>query len=132
MNYAPGSSYPAANGTYVYPDQNAVVPGSAAVQPTAPVSRITGIQGAMLGIDEEPVIDAIGQDMRVGRVYAGSPADRAGLQVSDVIHSANGYWTQVHGNLTWIINHHAPNGVLDLCVHRASDGRDVAIEAALP
>ena len=86
----------------------------------------------MLGIDEEPVVDAIGQGMRVDRVYSGSPAERAGLQVGDVIHSANGYLTQIHGNLTWIINTHAPNGVLNLSVHRASDNRDATVVAQLP
>ena len=69
--------------------------------------------------------------MRVDRVYARSPAERAGLEVGDVIHSANGYLTQIHGNLTWIINHAAPDGVLKLSVRRARDGRDVIVVAGL-
>src|SRR5208283_1209551 len=110
-NYAPGYVYPAADGTYVYPVQNATAPVTTVVQPTVPIAVSTGTQGAMLGIDEQAVVDALGQGMRVDRVYSGSPAERAGLQVGDVIHSANGYLTQIHGNLTWIINTQAPNGV---------------------
>jgi PDZ domain len=131
-NYAPGYVYPPADGTYVYPVQNATPPAATVVQPTVPVAVSTGTQGALLGIDEQSVVDALGQGMRVDRVYPGSPAERAGLQVGDVIHSANGYLTQVHGNLTWIINTQAPNGVLNLSVHRASDDRDATIVAQLP
>ena len=131
-NYAPGYVYPAADGTYGYPVQNATAPATTVVQPTVPINVSTGTQGAMLGIDEQPVVDGLGQGMRVDRVYPGSPAERAGLQVGDVIHSANGYLTQIHGNLTWIINTQAPNGVLNLSVHRASDGRDATVVAQLP
>ena len=131
-NYATGYVYPAADGTYVYPVQNATAPATTVVQPTVPIAVSTGTQGAMLGIDEQAVVDALGQGMRVDRVYPGSPAERAGLQVGDVIHSANGYLTQIHGNLTWIINTQAPNGVLNLSVHRASDNRDATVVAQLP
>ena len=123
---------PAADGTYVDPVQNATAPATTVVQPTVPIAVSTGTQGAMLGIDEQAVVDALGQGMRVDRVYPGSPAERAGLQVGDVIHSANGYLTQIHGNLTWIINTQAPNGVLNLSVHRASDNRDATVVAQLP
>ena len=84
-----------------------------------------------LGIDEQAVIDGAGPGMRVDRVYSGTAAERAGLQVGDVIHSANGFLTQVHGNLTWIIQNQAAGGVLNLSVRRA-DGHDVAITAQLP
>ena len=70
--------------------------------------------------------------MKVVKVYPGSAAERAGLQVEDVIHSANGHLTQVHGKPTWIINTQVPGGVLNLNIHRASDGRDVPILARLP
>ena len=102
------------------------------VQPSAPVVTSIGVQGAYLGIDEESVVDPEGQGMKVLKVYPGSAAERAGLQVGDVIHSANGFLTQIHGNLTWIINTQAPNGVLNLNLRRASDGRDVAVVAQLP
>ncbi len=131
-NYAPNYVDPASGATYVNPGPYTTVPGTMVVQPTAPVVASLGVQGATLGIDEEAVVDAEGQGMKVEKVYPGSAAERAGLKVGDVIHSANGFLTQVHGNLTWIINTQAPNGVLNLNVRRASDGRDVPVVAQLP
>jgi hypothetical protein len=125
--YGYGYAYP----SYTYPpDYVTTDPNAAVADPS--VVQAGGIQGAMLGIDEEAVVDGGGPGMRVDRVYAGSAAERAGLQVGDVIRSANGYLTQVHGNLTWIINNQAPGGALNLVVHRASDGRDVIVPARLP
>ncbi len=125
---------PGTDSTYVSPgqDQNATGPAATVDQPPVPNAGWTGAQGALLGIDELAVVDAIGQGMRVARVYPGSPAERAGLQVGDVIHSANGYFTLVHGNLTWIINQRAPNGVLTLSIRRGSDGRDATVVVQLP
>ncbi len=122
--YQPSDVYPGTTGNNYYVEPNASA-SSTVVQPPGP-------QGAMLGIDEAAVVDATGSGMRVEKVYAGSAAERAGLQVGDVIRSANGYLTQVHGNLTWIINNQAANGVLNLVVHRAADGRDVTVVAQLP
>ena len=48
-------------------------------------------QGRFLGIDEQAVVDAGVAGMQVVRVYPGSPAEQGGLQVGDVILSANGY-----------------------------------------
>lgn len=92
----------------------------------------TAQSGLTLGIDKEAVTDAAGPGMKVVKVYPGSAAESTGLQLGDFIHSAKGYLTQVHGNLTWIINTQAPGGVLYVNVHRASDGRDVPIMARLP
>ena len=92
----------------------------------------TAPSGLTLGIDEEAVTNTAGPGMKVVKVYSGSAAERAGLQGGEVTRSANGYLTQVHGNLTWIINTQVPGGVLYLNVHRASDGRDVPILARLP
>ena len=39
-----------------------------------------------------------------------------------MIHSANGYLTEEHGNLTWIIANTPPNGVLRMNVYTACDG----------
>ena len=58
----------------------------------------------MLGIEEVAINDGGVIGMQVTQVYSGSTAERAGLQAGDVIHSANGYLTQQHGNLTWIIS----------------------------
>ena len=118
--YVPNYVAPAYGTTYVNPGTYSTVPAT------------VGVQGTYLGIDEEAVVDPEGQGMKVEKVYPGSAAERAGLQVGDVIHSANGFLTQVHGNLTWIINTQAPNGVLNLNVRRASDGRDVPVVAQLP
>jgi hypothetical protein len=89
-------------------------------------------QGRYLGIDERAVADAGGQGMQVVRVYAGSPAERAGLQPGDVIYSANGYYTQQHGNLTWIISTVPSNGALQMNVRSARDGAMRMISAQMP
>ncbi len=120
-SYAPG---------YIYPTQSAPS-GVVGVQSTVPVTLTAVPQGKLLGIDEVAVKDSEGQGMRVDKVYPGSAAEQAGLKVGDVIHQANGYLTQVHGNLTWIINHHAGNGVLNLSVHRAASNRDTVVVAKL-
>ncbi len=70
--------------------------------------------------------------MQVTAVYPGSAAAQAGLQVGDVIHSANGYLTQQHGNLTWIISNTPANGVLQMSVRTASDGLEHTISAQIP
>jgi hypothetical protein len=106
-----------------------VVPG-----PTAPASTVGAAlpPGRYLGVDEQPVVDGGGAGMQVVGIYPGSPAQQAGLQVGDVIHSANGYLTQQHGNLTWIIANAAPNGVLQLNVRSARDGANHVITARVP
>ena len=47
------------------------------------------------------------------------PADRAGLHQGDVIRSANGYLTEVPGNLAWIITNAAPKNILKMVVRTA-------------
>ena len=86
----------------------------------------------MLGIDEVAINDGGVIGMQVTQVYAGSPAERAGLQVGDVIHSANGYLTQQHGNLTWIISGLPSNGVLQMSVRTARDRTEQVISAQIP
>jgi hypothetical protein len=89
-------------------------------------------QGRYLGIDEQPVVDSGGQGMQVVQVYPGTPAAQAGLQVGDVIYSANGYLTQVHGHLAWIIANTPSNGELQMNVRTARDGVDHLIVARVP
>ena len=61
-------------------------------------------QGRFLGIDEEPVKLPDGRrGMKITNVYPGTAAQRAGLQVGDVLVSINGYLTEQRGNLAWII-----------------------------
>ena len=112
-----GYSYPAYNDpAYVYDNSTAAAPG----------------QGRYLGIDEQSVSDAGGIGMQVVRVYPGSAAEQAGLQVGDVIYSANGYLTQQHGNLAWIIATVPSNGALQMNVRTARDGATHVISARLP
>jgi serine protease Do len=90
-------------------------------------------QGRYLGITEEPVTDASGQQtIKVAAVYPGSPAERAGLQPGDVIHSINGYLTEQRGNLSWIVANAAPDNLLKMNVRTARDGQDHTITARLP
>ena len=50
----------------------------------------------------------------------------------DVIYSANGYLTQQHGNLTWIIGTVPSNGELRMNVRTARDGAVHVVTARLP
>ena len=61
---------------------------------------------------------------------SGSAAEQAGLQAGDVIHSANGYVTQEHGNLAWIISTVPSNGVLQMNVRKVRDGATRVVAAA--
>ena len=70
--------------------------------------------------------------MKVVSVYPGSPAEQAGLEAGDVILSANGYVTQQQGHLAWIISTVPPGGVLQLTVHKLSDGAIHVVNAILP
>jgi membrane-associated protease RseP (regulator of RpoE activity) len=80
-------------------------------------------QRRLLGIDEEPVVLADGvKAMKVGKVYPGSAAEKAGLQAGDVIRSVNGYLTEQRGNLAWVIANAATNNELKLTVQTAKGG----------
>ena len=123
--YGNGYAYPYYNSgyTYTYPAYTY----DYSVYPAASPS-----QGRYLGIDEQAVADSAGPGMKVMRVYPGSPAEQAGLQPGDVILSANGYLTQQHGNLAWIIATVPANGVLQMNVRTASDGAVHSLSARLP
>ncbi len=47
--------------------------------------------------------------MKIGKVYPGTAAERAGLRAGDVIRSVNGYLTEQRGNLAWVIANAMPN-----------------------
>ncbi len=86
----------------------------------------------LLGVDEEPVVLADGtKAMKIGKVFPGSAAERAGLQAGDVIRSVNGYLTEQRGNLAWIIANAAPNNELKLNVQSVKDGQTHAATATL-
>jgi membrane-associated protease RseP (regulator of RpoE activity) len=120
--YGTGYGYPSYNSGY-YPAYTYDSSVYAAAAPS---------QGRYLGIDEQAVVESAGPGMKVLRVYPGSPAEQAGLQPGDLIQSANGYLTQQHGNLTWIISTVPANGVLQMNVRKASDGAAHSVSAQLP
>ena len=121
------SGYVAAPGSgYTYSSAYGTVP----LQATTPAA-LSSFPLPSLGIDEEKVSDATGSHIQVTRVHPGSPAERAGLKVGDTIVSANGYLTQEAGNLAWIINHHAPNGVVTLNIRKVANGQAATVNATL-
>ncbi len=127
VNSYGNSGYVAAPGSgYTYSSAYGTVP----LQATTPAA-LSSFPLPSLGIDERKVSDASGSHIQVARVHAGSPAERAGLQAGDTIVSANGYLTQDPGNLAWIINHHAPNGVVTLNVRKAANGQEATVNATL-
>lgn len=86
----------------------------------------------LLGIDEDPIVLADGaKAMKVGKVFPGTAAEKAGLQVGDVIRSVNGYLTEQRGNLAWIIANATPNNDLKITVQTARDGQTHVITATL-
>jgi hypothetical protein len=124
-----GTGYAAPVGGYGYSSAY-VAPGvGVASAVTAPVAG----QGRYLGIVEEPVTEPGGkQGIKVANVYPGTPAEQAGLQAGDVIHSINGYLTEQRGNLAWIIANAAPGNVLKMNVRTVRDGQEHTITAQLP
>ena len=129
--YGYGNPYYATN--YANPDVG-VTYSSAYVAPTGSAANVVmPTQGRYLGIDEDPFVDSTGRKgMKVGNVYPGTPAQRAGLRVGDVIYSINGYLTEQRGNLAWIIANAAPDKQLKLSIKSATDGEDHVLRATLP
>jgi hypothetical protein len=123
--YGATSSYPATSNAY---SRAYVAPGTSSTTMTP-----TPIQGQRLGIYEEPVVDTNNEPgIKITNVQPGTAAEKAGLQVGDVIHSVNGYLTKQTGNLAWIIANKAPNNILKMNVRTARDGQAHTITAQLP
>jgi hypothetical protein len=121
--YGYGYGYPS---TFSYSSAYGPPTTGASVAPGTPL----GTQSPTLGIEAQEVVEPDGQRaMRVARIYPGTAAEEAGLQVGDVIRSANGYLTQVPGNLEWIMGNAAADNILKLTVHSASDGHERMIQA---
>ena len=90
-------------------------------------------QRRLLGIDEEPVVISGGvKAMKVGKVWPGTAAERAGLQAGDVIRSVNGYLTEERGNLAWVIANATPDNQLKINIQAAKDGQTRLITATIP
>jgi hypothetical protein len=98
----------------------------------APMVGTPPTQRRLLGIDEEPVVISGVKAMKVGKVFPGTAAAKAGLQAGDVIRSVNGYLTEQRGNLAWVIANAAPNNELKLDVQTAKDGQSHLITATIP
>jgi membrane-associated protease RseP (regulator of RpoE activity) len=89
-------------------------------------------QKRLLGIDEDPVVTASGaKAMKIGKVYPGTAAERAGLQAGDVILSVNGFLTEQRGNLAWIIANTKGSNELKLTVQTVKDGQTHVVTAML-
>ena len=102
---------------------------------TAPAGEVPKSQTsiAALGIDAEPVVEAGGaRGVKISKVYPGAAAEKAGLRVGDVIRSINGYPTVDQDSVAWVITNAAPNNVLKMNVHVASDDKEHTITAQLP
>ena len=69
--------------------------------------------------------------MKITNVYSETGASKAGLQVGDVLISANGYLTEQRGNLAWIIANATPGKELKLVVRTAKDGKDHTVMTAI-
>jgi S1-C subfamily serine protease len=143
-NNTPGYVYPPYGGPgdgYRYPSySNDAAPGLGVTYPPTYVAptesaanAVRPAQGRDLGIEQDPVVDSSGRwGMMVTNVYPGSPAQRAGLRVGDVIYSINGYRNEKRGDLDGIMANAAPNKQLNMTVNRSIDGQQRAITAQLP
>jgi hypothetical protein len=121
------ASYPTTDTTFGY--SSAYVPPGA----SRPIAANADAQGKALGVVEKEVVDAAGnRGMEITRVYPGSAAEKAGLHAGDVIYSANGYLTEVPGNLAWVISNATPTNVLSMVVRSANDGRKYTYTVNLP
>jgi membrane-associated protease RseP (regulator of RpoE activity) len=105
---------------------------NASAPATAPAVGSPSGQRRLLGIDEEPVVISGGvKAMKVGKVWPGTAAERAGLQAGDVIRSVNGFLTEERGNLAWVIANAARDNQLKISVQGAKDGQTRLITATL-
>jgi hypothetical protein len=122
------ASYPTSNGTFSYTAGYA----APAVETSVAAGTPSMNPEPSLGVDTKEVVEPNGhRAMQVSKVYANTAAEQAGLQTGDVIRSANGYMTQVPGNLAWIIDNAAPDKVLKMTVLAAKDGREHMVTATV-
>ena len=88
--------------------------------------------GRLLGIDEEAFVDSCGRKgMKITKVYPGMASERAGLEIGDILISANEYLTVQSGNLAWIIQTVTPTDELRLNVRKLKDGQEHLVVAKL-
>jgi hypothetical protein len=70
--------------------------------------------------------------MKITNVAASGVAEKAGLQVGDILVSMNGYVTQKLTDPEWIILNASPDKVLKMMVRSASDAKERQLTARLP
>ena len=119
---------PSSNPTTTAPEAGSRLP-TAPIPPTSSLSS----KGPLLGLEEEPVVEADGvRGLKVSKVQPHTAAEKAGLHAGDVIHSINGYLTTRRGDLAWIIADASNTKVLTMSVRSATDGEIRTIKAYLP
>jgi hypothetical protein len=115
------SGNPPATGATVAPPE-AVTPGAG-----------TTTVGRYLGMDLQPSAGADGgKGLKIVNVLPDSTAEQAGLQIGDVIRSANGHVTEQVGHLGWIIANAAPDNVLKMTVLKAGDAKERVFTLRIP
>ncbi len=123
--YATGYGYMFPGGGFGYSSAYGMSPST--------VSSVPVTNQRYLGINEEPAVASDGtRGMRITRIFEGMPAAQAGLQVGDILESANGYRTEVRGNLAWIIANATPSNELKVIFHSAKDGKRYQVTANVP
>jgi PDZ domain len=134
---ATGSSVP---GVSRYPDRSATNALPEATlspregeQPGPGAMNTVPAQDRYLGMDLEPATDPAGRrGLKIVNVLPSSTAERAGLNVGDIIYSANGHVTDQRGHLGWIIANAAPDNILTVTARKASDGKEQTIRIEMP
>jgi membrane-associated protease RseP (regulator of RpoE activity) len=143
-SYSVVASSPMTNGEFTYASSYAApgtvsAPGTGSTAAGAMPAVATSAAGTPvvsmapgLGVDSKEVVEPDGKrGLRVDKVYPDSAAAKAGLEPGDVIRAANGYKTEVPGNLTWIIDNAAADNNLKMTVVSAKDRREHMITATV-
>ncbi len=79
-------------------------------------------------MDLEPAADPDGRKgMKIVNILPGSTAERAGLQVGDIITRPTATSPRNADNSNWIITNAAPDNILKLIVRKASDGQEQTV-----
>lgn len=132
----------AATGSFVpgarsYPDTGATnpIPEATYSAPASNLGTLTlmPVKDRYLGMDQEPVVLPDGKKgLKIVKVLPGSTAERAGLEVGDVIVSINGYYTEQRSHIGWVISNAASDKTLKMTVKRARDGKEEVIDIKMP